>query len=265
MDLSTVLAEVRDGVATLSINRPDRLNALNRDVAFAMQDALLRLARDRAVRVVVLRGVGRAFSAGGDLKEMAAAQATTRPEAFFVEPLGEIHRAALLLRELPRPTLAVIQGFATGAGMNLALCCDLRLAATNARMNQAFVSLGLVPDTGGTYTLPRLVGTAKAAELMFSGEFIDGSEAARLGIVNRAVTEDRLDEEAGAWAARLAAGPTLAYARIKALLRRAHEQSFEAQLEAERRAQEELGRDSADSREGIRAFVEKRAARFEGR
>ena len=136
--------------------------------------------------------------------------------------------------------------------------------ATSARLNQAFVRLGLVPDTGGTYTLPRIVGPAKAAKLMFLGDFVDGGEAERLGLVNRAVPEDRLDAEAAEWARRLAAAPTLALAGIKALLRGTCRRSFEEQAEAERIAQLELGR-SADFREGVQAFLDKRPPRFQGR
>jgi 2-(1,2-epoxy-1,2-dihydrophenyl)acetyl-CoA isomerase len=259
-----VLLDVRDRVATLAINRPDKLNAIDGDVALALQESLRRVATDSDVRALVVTGVGRVFSAGGDVKVMEAAAQSPNQEAFFDEPLRDIHRAAVLLRELPKPTLAVIRGFATGAGMNLALCCDLRIAATTARMNQAFVHLGLVPDTGGTHTLPRLVGAAKAAELMFLGDFVDGGEAERLGLVNRAVPEERLDAEAAEWARRLAAAPTLALAAIKALLRETYRRSFEEQTEAERLAQLEVGR-SADFREGVRAFFEKRQPRFAGR
>ena len=196
---------------------------------------------------------------------MNAIQASDRPDAFFGKPLAEIHQAATLLFELPKPTIAVVQGFATGAGMNLALCCDFRIAASNARMNQAFITLGLVPDTGGTWTLPRLVGLAKATELMFFGDFIDGTEAERLGIVNRAVAAARIDEETAAWAKRLAAAPTRAIGQIKALLRTAYQNSFAAQAEAERLAQVELALETEDYHEGFRAFFEKLPPKFLGR
>jgi 2-(1,2-epoxy-1,2-dihydrophenyl)acetyl-CoA isomerase len=257
--------DVAAGVATLRLNRPAALNALNAEMARAIHAAVSRVAEDDAARVLVVRGAGRAFSAGGDVKEMTAASQSPTPDAFFTGPLAYLGRMVTALFELEKPTIAVVHGFATGGGMSLALACDLRIAATSARLNQAFVNLGLVPDMGSTWTLPRLVGYAKAAELAFLGDFVDGTEAERLGIVNRAVPEERLDAEVAAWAARLAAGPTRAIARTKALLRSTWTRSFAEQAEAERRAQEELGRGTADYREGMRALSEKRPPRFQGR
>lgn len=265
MDEKSVLIEIRGPVVHLSLNRPDRLNALSEAMCTALVSAIARAGADESVRVVVLKGTGRAFSAGGDVKQMAQDIADGRPAAYFGRPLGAIHAAALAIRNLPKPVVAVLQGAVAGAGLNLALCCDYRIAADNAVLIQAFTSLGLVPDTGGTYLLPRLIGLARATELLFEGRPVDAQEAERLGLVHRVVPLEQLEGAADALADRLAARPTRALGQTKRLMHESFGNTLAAQLAAEQETQQALGDGSTDFVEGVRAFLEKRAPRFTGR
>jgi 2-(1,2-epoxy-1,2-dihydrophenyl)acetyl-CoA isomerase len=263
MSYETLRVEVRDGVLEVVLDRPDALNPLDEASAEELRDVFAGAPFQEGVRAVLLRGEGRVFCAGGNVKRMAES-AGKDPTEFFDGPLGKIHDAARSLATLPLPVVGAVHGVAAGAGFNLALCCDLLLAAEGTRFNQAFVKLGLVPDTGGTFTLPRLVGTRKAMELFLLGDFVDADEALRLGILNRVVSQDRLVDEARELVARLAAGPTAAYAEIKQLLRDTATASFAEALELERQAQLRVGT-TADFVEGVRAFLEKRPAGFRGR
>jgi 2-(1,2-epoxy-1,2-dihydrophenyl)acetyl-CoA isomerase len=260
------LIERTDGAVTsLVLNRPDCLNALSAHMGSAIVDAIARAASDPMIRVVVLKGNGRAFSAGGDVKQMARDIADGRPAAYFGHPLATIHAAALAIRKLEKPVIASLHGAVAGAGLNLALCCDYRIAADNAVFIQAFSNIGLAPDTGATYLLPRLVGLARATELLFEGRAVDAPEAEVLGFVNRVVALDQLDAAVDALAHRLAARPTRALGLTKRLLQQGAGRSFEAQLSAEHSAQQTLGARSPDYAEGVRAFLEKRAPHFTGR
>jgi 2-(1,2-epoxy-1,2-dihydrophenyl)acetyl-CoA isomerase len=263
MELKTIQLTITDAVATITLNRPEALNAIDMTVGQELRDVLNDLHARAEVRAILLTGAGRAFSAGGDIKQMIE-HANKRAEGFFDEPLKRIHEAVLAIRQIPKPVIAAVNGYASGAGCNLALACDYRIAAASARFNQAFVRIGLVPDSGGTFILPRLVGWAKAAELMMTGEIIEAEEALRLGLVNRVVPDEQLMQEAHQIAARFAAGPTVALGRIKALLNHSATASFKDQLDAEREAQIELAK-TADVVEGITAFVEKRPPKFEGK
>ena len=256
----------RHGAAvTLWLNRPDRLNAFSEGMALALVQALARAGADPSVRVVIVRGRGRAFSAGGDVKQMAQDAAGGRPAAYFDRPLAAIHRAALAVRNLEKPVIAGLQGAVAGAGLNLALCCDYRVAADDVRLIQAFTNIGLVPDTGGTYLLPRLVGRARATELLFEGRTVEAKEARELGLVNDVAPLAELDAAVERTAQRLAARPTRALGLTKRLLNAGATRTFEAQLAAERQLQQALGADSADAIEGVRAVVARRVPRFEGR
>ena len=255
----TVLRDATDGVLTLTLNRPDALNSFNIEMKEALAAAIKDAARDKSVRVVVLTGAGRAFSAGQDLKER---------QAPGVADLGTELRVrynpiVLAMRKLEKPVIGAINGVAAGAGISVALACDIRIAADNASFIEVFGRVGLVPDTGSTWFLPRLVGYAKAAEMMFTTDPIDASTAERIGLVNRVVPADQLLVESIAMAGKLAQSAPLALALAKRGLIRALESGLEEQLEYEAQLQSIAGR-SADHVEGVAAFVEKRAPKFTG-
>ncbi len=264
MTQSDLLVEQYGAVTTLSLNRPERLNALSEGMAAALVDAIAQAATDPAIRVVILRGSGRAFSAGGDVKQMAQDAADGRPAAYFDRPLSGIHAAAIAIRNLEKPVIAALKGAVAGAGLNLALCCDYRIAADDVRLIQAFTNIGLVPDTGGTYLLPRLIGLARATELLFEGRPVEALEAQELGLVHRVVPLAELEVAVQGLAERLAARPTRALGLTKRLLNASTDNSFDAQLSAEQRLQQALGAESADFVEGVRALLERREPRFSG-
>lgn len=259
----TLQLEMRDAVAIITLNRADALNALN--VAMGREfRACLSEARERGARAIVLTGAGRAFCAGGDLREMRQmAEKDGRAEAFFDEPLHLIHDCVRLIRETPMPVIAAVNGVATGGGCNFALACDLVLAAESAQFNQAFVKVGLTPDCGGTFILPRLVGWKLATELLMTGDMVDAGRAAEIGMINRVVRDEELMPEALKLATRLASAPTAALARIKSLLEQSATNDYNAQLDLEHKAQLQSGQ-TKDFREGVAAFIEKRPPRFTG-
>jgi enoyl-CoA hydratase/carnithine racemase len=259
-----LLYQVKDSVATLTLNRPERMNALGDTLRDDLHDAVGRASQDAAVRVMVLTGAGKAFCAGGDVKAMNEAKETRaeRPLSEKVAPLRD--RVLLAMRDAPKPVIAAVNGAAAGAGMNLALGCDIRLASTAAKFTQAFVKRGLHPDWGGTYFLPRLVGMAKACELIFTGDVVDAQEALRLGLVNAVHPPEDLMAATYALAEKLAAGPPIAIRLAKRALYHNQEAGLRAALEFETFAQN-VCVETEDAREGIRAFVEKRPPRFGGR
>lgn len=258
--MSTVLRATADGVTTLILNRPESLNSFDRAMKDELMAALKSAGRDDGVRVVILTGAGRAFSAGQDLKERAEPGATDLAD----ELRARYNPIVLGMRRLEKPIIGAINGVAAGAGCSLALACDIRLASDRASFIEVFGRVGLVPDTGSTWFLPRLVGYARAAEMCFTGDPVDATTAERIGLVNRVVPADSLMEEAKALAARLAAGAPLALALTKRGLSRGLESDLEDALEHEAQLQGIAGR-SADHAEGVAAFVEKRPPRFEGR
>jgi enoyl-CoA hydratase/carnithine racemase len=262
-DYKCLLYSVDVAVATLTLNRPERLNALGGTLREELHDAVLRAAGDPGVRAILLTGAGKGFCSGGDVKAMDEARAAGQSRALEdkIAPLRD--RVLLAMRDAPQPTIAAVNGAAAGAGMNLALACDIRLASTAARFSQAFVKRGLHPDWGGTYFLPRIVGMAKACELIFTGEMVDAEEALRLGIVTRVYQPDELLPAARELAGRIAAGPPNAIRLAKRALYRNAEADLREALEFETFAQNVCS-ETEDAREGIRAFVEKRAPRFTG-
>jgi 2-(1,2-epoxy-1,2-dihydrophenyl)acetyl-CoA isomerase len=251
--------EVADGVATITLDRPEALNALTIELRAELLAALGRIRRDRDVRAVILTGAGRAFCAGQDLRERQAPDAAPL-EVELRERYNPIVREMV---GLEAPIVGAINGVAAGAGASLALACDLRIAAEGASIVLAFGRIGLVPDSGATWFLPRLVGPAKAAELALLNEPLSAGEALRLGLVSRVVPADRLLDEARAVAARLAAGAPIANALTKRALRHALETDLDGTLDYEATLQGIAAR-TVDHAEGLAAFVDKRPPRFRG-
>jgi len=251
-----------DGILTITLNRPDRLNAfighMRRDLAEALEHA----GSDRNVRVVIITGAGRAFCAGGDIAFMAELMQRRNAEEFS-RILGAGRRVIFAIRQMTKPVIASINGPASGAGCNLAFACDLLIASTNATFSQSFAKVGLHPDWGGTYFLPRLVTPNKACEMFFLGESIDAAEAMRLGIVNQVVAPDDLESATLELAQRLRAAPPIALAAAKHAVYMSQAAELEEMLRYETEAQLRCF-ESDDAHEGIHAFLEKREPRFTG-
>ena len=266
MSESPVLYRKDGNVVTLTLNRPEALNAMNEPLMAELERHLIDIESDAVARAVVLTGAGRGFCAGGDLKRDRMAEGQDR--FFDGDPGGTVierlNRCVLRMHNLPKPIIACINGVAVGAGCNLALATDLRLASDAARFGEVFSRIGLVPDGGGTYFLPRLVGTAKALEMIMLGDIIDAQEALRIGLVNRVVEADRLEAETRLLAERLATGPTLAHGLAKTGVYRAMNRPLEDVLNMEARNQSIASR-SRDHVEGTAAFLEKRRPDFIGR
>jgi 2-(1,2-epoxy-1,2-dihydrophenyl)acetyl-CoA isomerase len=263
MSYENIQFEMRGAVGLITLNRPDSLNALTTEVGRDFQAAVSE-AEERGARAVVVTGAGRAFCAGGDLREMQKIAATVgKVEAFFDEPLGLLNECILRIRRSRLPFIAAVNGAASGGGCNLALACDLVVAGEGARFNQAFIKIGLVPDCGGTFILPRLVGWKLATELMMTGDVVTAGRALELGMINAVVPDDELLARALAMAEKLAAAPTAAIGRIKELLEASATNDYGGQLELERKAQIQSGL-TKDFSEGVAAFIEKRPPKFVG-
>ena len=255
----------RDGaVSLITFNRPNALNALSLQLTRDI-DAAIRQAIDDKARVIVLTANGRAFCSGGDLREMKSMwEREGRIEAFLEDPLAALHGVIRLIRETPIPVIAAVNGVCAGAGTNIALACDLVVAAENASFNEAFVKIGLTPDCGGSFFLPRAIGEKLAAELFMTGESVSAERAAQFGMINRVVPTDDLLVDTLMLAKRLAEAPTAGIGRIKKLLNASYSNSLEEQLALEHELQIESGK-SDDFHEGVSAFFEKRTANFTGR
>jgi 2-(1,2-epoxy-1,2-dihydrophenyl)acetyl-CoA isomerase len=258
-----LIEAVADGVATLTLNRPERLNALSASIMEGLLEALPRLAADPAIGAVVLTGAGRAFCAGGDVKRMAG-EPDERNAPDAVEKLRGRMEVSRLLHEMPKPTIAMVNGAAAGAGLAMALACDLRIAGEAARFVTAFAKVGFSGDFGGSYFLSKLVGTGKARELYFTAEPLDASQALALGIVNRVVPDAELAAATMEFAKKLAAGPRIALSRMKQNFNAAENGSLAELLDLEAEGQVATGR-TEDHKEAAKAFVEKRAPVFRGR
>ncbi len=263
MSFETVKYELNETAAIVTMNRPEALNALSLQLTKDLRAAFERAIADNA-RAVVLTGEGRAFCSGGDLREMQQMwQKEGRIEAFLEEPLKALHDVILLIRETPIPFVAAVQGVCAGAGTNFALACDLVLAAENATFNEAFVRIGLSPDCGGSFFLPRAVGEKLAAELFMTGETLTAERALQVGMINRVVAGENLMHESLQMAKKFALAPTGAIGRIKKMLNQSFSNDLPQQLDLEHKLQIESGK-SNDFKEGVQAFFEKRHANFTG-
>lgn len=258
-----VLETRHDNIVTLTMNRPDKLNALSAQLSTALNEAFTRIADDDSVRVVVLTGAGRAFCSGGDLG--AIGKGRERNETHELGPiLRSGMQAVLKMRLMPQPVIAAVHGPAAGAGMNLALAADIRIAADTATFGQTFSRVGLFPDYGGTYFLPELVGPSVAAEMFYTGEMIDAQTALRLGIVNHVVPAAQFETEVKGLASRIALAPPIAVRAVKKALFGSSEKELMRALEHEADVQMKCFY-SEDCSEGIRAFFEKRHPKFQGK
>ena len=258
----TVLIADSGPLRTITLNRPDKLNAFNEEMHIALRAALQSASDTKDVRAVLLTGAGRGFCAGQDLGDRD-------PKKVDVPDLGDtlnnfFNPNVRLIRDMPKPVIAAVNGAAAGAGANIALSCDIVLAAKSAKFLQAFARIGLIPDAGGSWTLPQLVGPARARGLAMLAEPLDAETAADWGMIWRAVDDMELMAEATALATRLAHGPTAGLALAKQAILAATENSLEDQLALEAKLQSKAGA-TADYREGVTAFLEKRPAKFTGK
>ena len=260
-DFATILVEQADGVVTITLNRPEKYNALNHNVAKELMAVLKQAERDATMRCLVLTGAGKGFCAGQDLREAAK-----RDDSYsFRDGLNRgYNRLVIAMRALEKPIIVAVNGACAGAGLGLALAGDIRYAAEDAQFLTAFIGIGLAPDTGVSYWLPRLIGPARAAEMLFSNERIDGSTAAQIGMVNKAFPVDQLMDETMQLAYKLAASPPIGLALSKRALNRSLGISFAETLDYEAHLQEVAGH-TADYKEGAAAFREKRSPHFQGK
>ena len=262
LDYKNIILQKKEGIATVILNRPQKMNALNEQLLDELIKVVDRITQEDDIKVVVLTGSGKAFCAGGDVNELSL---------FGMSDQGEIrnflrsaNKIPLGLRNMAIPVIGAVNGAAMGAGFSLALACDIIIASEDAKFGQAFVNVGYHPDTGSSYFLPRLIGTAKACELIFTGRTIDAREAERIGIVSQIVPNDALMAEARGLALRIANGPSVAIGLAKSSIYQGLQLSLEQALEYETEAAS-LSLLTEDESEGIRAFREKRKPRFKGR
>jgi len=260
--MSDLLYEVKDRVATITLNRPDKLNAFTGPMIDAWAGSLAEAQRDDGVHVVVVTGAGRAFCAGGDVGRMG--QGAPTPLEHKNQLWENIHRVPKTLETMDKPVIAMVNGLAVGAGMGMCLMCDVRVASDEARFSTGYVKVGLVPGDGDTYFLPRLVGAAKALELLWTADFIEAAEAHRLGIVNRVVPAAELREATFALARQIADGPQVPIRMIKRLVYQSLRLDLRTHLDLVS-SHMSVVRQTADHAEGVAAFKDKRPPRFQGR
>ncbi|MCX5906044.1 MAG: enoyl-CoA hydratase [Deltaproteobacteria bacterium] len=261
MDGPFILSKKEKGVGIITLNRPRALNALNSAMIDELYRAVKEASADEQVKVLILTGAGRAFCFGADVEEFKQAMNARGSALSLLAKSQEIIR---LLSSMAKPTIAALNGFATGLGLDLCLACDLRIAAERAKLGEAFVSMGLVPDGGGTYFLPRLVGLARAAEMIFLGKALAPVEALQMGLINRGVPNQELEKAAMEWAETLAKGPSMAIGLAKQALWRNLSGDLEAALRVEAESQK-ICLQSSDHQEAVKAFVEKRDPVFQGK
>jgi 2-(1,2-epoxy-1,2-dihydrophenyl)acetyl-CoA isomerase len=260
MEFQFIKYSVEDGVATITLNRPDVYNALNDEITFELQDALKTVAKDEGVRVVVLTGEGKAFCSGQDLKAASGDQKRS-----FMQSLHKRYNPIIrAMRNLPKPIVCRLNGVAAGAGCSLALACDVIVATEEATLIEVFINIGLVPDSGSSYFLPRMIGMPKAFEMCSMGSRIKATEAATLGLVNKAVPADQLDEAVKSYTDYYATAPTKSIGIIKKMLNKSTTSTLDEMLDYEAYCQEIAG-SSHDYKEGVQAFLEKRKPQFLGK
>jgi 2-(1,2-epoxy-1,2-dihydrophenyl)acetyl-CoA isomerase len=260
MAWETILFEITDGVALLTLNRPDKLNAFNDQLHKDISEALTQVENEAAIRTLVITGAGRGFCSGADLSARLDSSTSSTGDALD----RHYHPRLRRLRALKKPVVAAVNGPAAGAGMSLALACDIVFAAQSATFIQAFTRIGLLPDAGSTYFLPRLIGTARAKALTMLAEPLTAAQAEAWGLIWKAVPDDKLMSEALALARKLAQGPTLALGLTKAAIDASINNDLDKQLDVERDAQVKLTQ-TQDFREGVAAFMQKRPAKFTGK
>ena len=258
--MSSILFDNTNGIATITLNRPQVLNAFNREMALTFQDALEKCAADDSIRVVIITGAGKAFSAGQDLAEV------TDPEGPGMKRILSEHYNPIVrrIRGLQKPVIAVVNGVAAGAGANIALCCDVVVATEGASFIQAFSKIGLVPDSGGTYMLPRLIGWQKASAVMMLGDKVTAAEAEKMGMIYKTFADDVFRDESMKLAQTLSLMPTRGLAYTKQALNVSFINDFNTQLEAEDTFQQRAAQ-TADYKEGVEAFLAKRKPVFKGK
>lgn len=260
MRYETIILETKDGIGTLTLNRPEKLNAVNRKMSEELHGALVEIAKDTGVRALVVTGAGRGFCSGADVSDMA--QAASPIENRYWTQMA--HRALLGLTELEKPVIAKVNGPVVGIGCSLALSADIVIASESARFSLIFSRVGLIPDGGSLFHLPRLVGLAKAKELVFTARMLDAKEAVRIGLISKAVPIDMLDNEVGTLAKQLAEGPTAAFGMAKKIMNKGLSLDLSSVLECEAFGQAMAGT-TEDAQEGVMAFLEKRKAEFKGK
>ncbi|MHA1300915.1 MAG: enoyl-CoA hydratase/isomerase family protein [Candidatus Helarchaeota archaeon] len=264
MEFKDIIFEEKPPIAIIRINRPKNLNALDLNSANEIKSALSYCADNEKIRCIVLTGTGRAFSAGGDVKDFKKAIDAGEPDKFIASLSKVLHEIVILIRSIPKPIISSLNGFAMGAGLNLALACDIILAADSAKLSEAFVNVGLSVDGGGSFTIPKLIGRAKASELLFTGDMIDAKEAERIGLINRVIPASELEEKVEEFAIKLAKGPTKSIGTIKRFIDLSYENDFKTQLDMERENQIKISL-TEDFKEGVTAFFEKRSPNYKGK
>ncbi len=262
MTYEHIILDKSDGVATVTLNRPEKLNALNRAMKGELPVLWDELQKDDDVRVIIITGAGRGFCSGADLTDPKVGKHDDEQRWIRLMALGE--RETPPLRSIPKPTIAAVNGVVAGAGMSICLACDIRIASERARFTVPFVKRGIVPDGGTTWLLPRAVGLAKALELAYTGDMVEAEEAEAIGLVNKVVAHDDLIDEAGAFAAKLLEMPPITLGLIKSAILRGSESDLDSQLYFETYAQN-ICASTEDTKEAMRAFIEKREPKFTGR
>jgi enoyl-CoA hydratase/carnithine racemase len=264
MEFQNVILDKEAGIATITLNRPEKLNAISAFMRQKLIMAIEEVRKDDTIKVLIITGAGRGFCAGGDVTAMGKSESSERKEPSFRDIFQTMKERSLGLWSLDKPVIAAINGVAAGGGVELALTCDLRIASNSARFTVTNIKRGMTPDGGATWLLPRIVGMSRALNLMFTGDIIDANEAERIGLVDKVVPAEALIKEVRRLAARIAKGPSVALGLLKQAVHNGVCNDFEAQLEFEAFAQT-VCRRTEDHQEGVRAFLEKREPVFKGK